>query len=552
MAGANSADTGGTLTTGAGNAIPAGAPLVRLHAVTKAFPGIIANKAISLALWPGEVHVLLGENGAGKSTLVALLSGMLRPDSGRIEVAGAARQIDSPCRALALGIGTVFQHPMLVPTLTLTENLALGDVWWRPSARRRYTAAIARLGASLGVTVDPCVPVSTLSLGEQQQAEILRAVLRGSRVLILDEPTALLTPQDAERLGLLMRRLVAQGLAVVFITHKLNEALAWGDRLSVLRRGRKVGEIPPARLQALSPQMARGKVLEWMFHPTGEDAPPPADATLVSLPDDGEQAAAQTTPERFRRITGATPLLVALHLSVADPRVPLRDITFSVAGGEILAIAGIDGNGQTQLAEALAGQRALSAGQIWLAGQSLHDCSVRERRRRGLSYITDDRLGEGTVGSFPVAENLLLKQIGATPFWRGGISRPTRINAFARRRIRAFDIRPPDPGTLIDTLSGGNRQKVLLARELNDRARAVIFAKPTYGLDLHNSLAIRERIHQTAAQGVAVVLISTDLDELLALANRVAVLRRGQIVGMVENDTDARRRIGMLISGEAQ
>lgn len=549
-------------------ALPAGTPLVRLHAVTKTFPGIVANAAIHLALWPGEVHVLLGENGAGKSTLVALLSGVLQPDCGHIEVAGAAQRIGSPRQALALGIGTVFQHPMLVPTLTLAENLALGDPWWRRPARRRYAAEVARLGASLGVTVDATVEVSALSLGERQQAEILRAVLRGSRVLLLDEPTALLTPHDAERLGLLMRRLVAQGLAVVFITHRLNEALAWGDCISVLRLGRKVGEIPPARLRALSPAAARRAVLDWMFHRAGDEESRAAQATALS--DIGTPPSAQGTsapshdkegspstpaspewnadndrppsatgaparcpdnnrpsPGRF----GSTPLLVAQRLSVPDARVALRDIDFSVAGGEILGIAGIDGNGQTQLAEALAGQRRLSAGCIWLAGQALQNYSLRERRRRGLSYVTDDRLGEGTVATLTVAENLLLKQIGAPPFWRGGIRRPARIDAFARRRIRAFDIRPPEAQTPVGTLSGGNVQKILLARELNHRARAVIFAKPTYGLDLHNSLAIRERIRQAAAQGVA-------------------VLRRGQIAGMVVNDAHARRRIGALISGE--
>ncbi|WP_050747734.1 ATP-binding cassette domain-containing protein [Sodalis glossinidius] len=215
-----------------------------------------------------------------------------------------------------------------------------------------------------------------------------------------------------------------------------------------------------------------------------------------------------------------------------------------------MGIAGIDGNGQTQLAEALAGQRTLSAERIWLAGQALQDCSLRERRRRELSYVTDDRLGEGTVATLTVAENLLLKQIGAPPFWRGGISGPAHIDAFAHRRIRAFDIRPPEAQIPVGTLSGGNVQKILLARELNHRVRAVIFAKPIYSLDLHNSLAIRERIRQAAAQGVAVVLISTDLDELLALPHRVAVLRRGQITGMVVNDAHARRRIGALISGE--
>nr|WP_246580047.1 ATP-binding cassette domain-containing protein [Candidatus Sodalis endolongispinus] len=514
-----------------------------------------------------------------------------------------AQRIGSPRQALALGIGTVFQHPMLVPTLTLAENLALGDPWWRRPARRHYAAEVARLGARLGVTVDATVEVSALSLGERQQAEILRALLRGSRVLLLDEPTALLTPHDAERLGLLMRRLVAQGLAVVFITHKLNEALAWGDRISVLRLGRKVGEIPPARLRALSPAAARRDVLDWMFHRAGEGesraaqattlsdigTPPSAQGTSAPSPDkdgspstpaspewnadndrppsgpgaparspdnDGSSSAPgaparspdndRPSPGRF----GSTPLLVAQRLSVADARVALRDIDFSVAGGEILGIAGIDGNGQTQLDEAQAGQRRLSAGCIWLAGQALQNYSLRERRRRGLSYVTDDRLGEGTVATLTVAENLLLKQIGAPPFWRGGIRRPVRIDAFARRRIRAFDIRPPEAQTPVGTLSGGNVQKILLARELNHRARAVIFAKPTYSLDLHNSLAIRERIRQSAAQGVAVVLISTDLDELLALSHRVAVLRRGQIAGMVVNDAHARRRIGALISGE--
>ncbi|WP_218586276.1 putative B6 ABC transporter ATP-binding protein [Acerihabitans arboris] len=506
-------------------------PIVTVSRVTKRYPGIIANNQVDLALWAGEVHVLLGENGAGKSTLVAMLAGLQQPDEGHIAVDGRIELLGSPRRARALGIGTVFQHAMMVPGLSVVDNIALGDPWWRRPARRHYAGRVSDIARDIGVTVNPFALAGSLSLGELQQAEIVSTLLRGSRVLILDEATAMLTPHNAHELGQLMRRLVAQGLAVVFITHKLNEALAWGDRVSVLRLGRKVGEIGPERLKSLTTRQATHEVVEMMFNIAS-----PADA--APLP-----AAAPA-----RKCLGK-PVLEALALEVDDPLVPVAGIELKICAGEIVGIAGIDGNGQKQLAEALAGQRPLAGGRIYLVGEPIEHCSIGQRRRRGLRYVTDDRLGEGTVGAFPVSINLLLKQIGDAPFWRRGIVRPDAIARYAREQIRAYDIRTPAIDTPLGKLSGGNIQKALLARELGGQARAVIFAKPTHGLDVQNIKSIRGRIRRSAEAGMAVLLISTDLEELLELADRIAVMSQGRIVGMVDNNPAARGRIGELMSG---
>lgn len=509
------------------------APLVSVNQVTKRYPGIIANHRLDLALWPGEVHVLLGENGAGKSTLVALLSGLQQPDEGAIAVDGQTQALSSPRRAQTLGIGTVFQHAMMVPGLSVVENIALGDPWWRRPARRRYAAQVDAIAKNIGVAVNPFARAGDLSLGEQQQAEIVRILLRGSRLLILDEATAMLTPDKTRELGQLMRRLVAQGLAVLFITHKLNEALDWGDRISVMRLGRKVGEIGPQRLKSLPRPQVTGEIVELMF--------------ALATPADGVDPGAA----RAKPTARGEPVLEALGLAVADPLVPLTNIILRVNAGEIVGIAGIDGNGQRQLAEALAGQRALCGGRIVLAGESIGHYSIGQRRRRGLRYVTDDRLGEGGVGAFPIALNLLLKQIGDAPYWRRGIVQPEPIERHARKQIHDYDIRTPETATPLGKLSGGNMQKVLLARELGGEARAVIFAKPTHGLDLRNSQAIRRRIRRAAQSGMAIVLISTDLEELLELADRIAVMSQGNIVGTVDNDASARGALGALISASA-
>ena len=503
-------------------------PIVTLDHVTKRFPGVVANDRVSFDLWPGEVHVLLGENGAGKSTLVGMLSGLQLPDEGGVLIDGHEVRISSPARALELGIGTVFQHSMLVPSLSVVDNMALGGPWWSRPDREGVARKMATVCADIGVTINPHAKVGTLSLGEQQQVEIVRALMRGSRVLILDEATAMLTPKGAEDLGALMGRLVKLGIAVVFITHKLNEALAFGHRITVLRLGRRVDEISPERLAALGPAAATAEIIRLMF---------------------GTDAAAQAAAPHQRRAPAAPPVLRIEGLAVDDDSVPVAGIDLDVAPGEIVGIAGIDGNGQKQLAEAVAGQRRLATGRILLGEEAIERLDVGGRRHRGLRYVTDDRLGEGTVGTFPISLNLLLKQVGEAPFWRHGVEQPEAIAAHARRLVGEFDVRTPGIETAIGKLSGGNIQKALLARELSGEARAVIFAKPTYGLDVQNIRATRQRIREAADRGLAVILISTDLEEVLELSDRIAVMSRGRIVGLVDNDAAARNRVGELMSG---
>ncbi|MER8844946.1 MULTISPECIES: putative B6 ABC transporter ATP-binding protein [Mesorhizobium] len=508
--------------------------IVALEGVTKRFPGIIANDSIDLSIRPGEVHVLLGENGAGKSTLIGMLSGLQQPDEGRILVDSKPTPITSPRHALALGIGTVFQHMMLVPTLTVAENLLLGGPWWQRPRTEELAARVAEITSSLGITVKLHAKVSELSLGEQQQVEILRAMVRNSRLLILDESTSMLTPKGIEELGALMRRLVEQGLAIVFITHKLKEAAAFGDRISVLKLGRKVGEIPPERFRAHDEQEIISEIVELMF---------------------GKQEDDPEAVERPPRAVDASaaPLLQVADLTVAatDNAPGLSSISFDIRPGEILGIAGIDGNGQKQLAEALAGQRAATSGSVRLEGIAIEALSVGERRQRGLRYLTDDRLGEGTVGTFPVSINFFLKQVGAAPFWHSGVEQRAEIDRRAAELVREYDVRTPSLKTPVARLSGGNIQKVLLARELAEGAKVVIFNKPTYGLDLANTLASRQRIRDTAARGLAVLLISTDLEELLSMCDRIAVIANGALVGTVANADDVRTRVGRLMIGLA-
>jgi simple sugar transport system ATP-binding protein len=519
---------------GGGRDAPAAIP-VAVRGVTKRFPGVLANDDVSFAIHAGEVHVLLGENGAGKSTLIGLLAGMQQPDSGTILIDGKPVRIGSPRHALRLGIGTVFQHNMLVPTLTVAENLLLGGAWWRRPRRRALDARLRETGAAFGIAVDPDAVVGGLSLGEQQQIEIVRALWRGGRVIVLDEPTAMLTPRGIEELGGMMRRLARGGIGVVFITHKLMEALDYGDRVTVLRLGRVVGEMTPDETRGLDRAAATRRIVDMMFG-AGE---PRAAATVAAR----ETAAPSPDAASPPRVDA---LLEVEGLRLAD----VRDVSFSVAAGEILAIAGIDGNGQKPLAEAIAGQRP-AAGRVRLGGRDLSRLGVGGRRRAGLRYVTDDRLGEGIAASMPVSLNLLLKQIGEAPFWRRGVIRPAAIAAHARALMRLFDIRAPSVATPIGRLSGGNIQKAVLARELTGGARAVIYSKPTHGLDVRNIAAARARIRDEARAGVATLLISTDLEEVLEIAHRIAVMTRGRLAGIVANGPGAREAVGRLLVGAA-
>jgi simple sugar transport system ATP-binding protein len=514
-------------------------PVAAVRNITKRFPGVLANDGISLDFHGGEIHVLLGENGAGKSTLIGMLAGMQQPDTGEICIGGQPVTIRSPRKSLALGVGTVFQHGSLVPSLTVIENLMLGGRWWRPLG---YAAALARfrqLSSLLGLSTDAHAEAGRLSLGEQQQIEILRALWREGRLLILDEPTAMLTPQGAQQLGSVMRRLTEQGLALLLVTHKLPEACQWGDRISVLRRGRLIGQILPDTLRRTSAAQTRETALGMMFG--GEAAT-----------GDGELSRHEGSSSERRSDRRAPPRLSvrALRTAACPGECPLREVSFDLWPGEILGIAGVDGNGQKHLAEVLAGQRRALQGQITLEGAEVTAEDAAGRRRRGIRYITDDRLNEGTIGGFSVAINLLLKDIGDPPFWRHGISDFELIQRHARELILSNDIRTPSERTPLGRLSGGNIQKVLLARELDREASVAILSKPTHGLDLHNCLLAQERILASAQRGMAIVVISTDLDdELLVISDRIAVMYQGRLTGLVENGPGAARAVARLMTG---
>jgi simple sugar transport system ATP-binding protein len=514
-------------------------PAVELEGITKAYPGVVANDRIDLVVRRGEVHCLLGENGAGKSTLMSILSGMVTPDAGRIRADGREVEIDSPRKAIELGIGMVYQHTTLVPTLSVLENLMLGAGDGIALDVRGSRARLAELAGMLGVDVHPRATAGSLALGQQQQIEIVKALWRGSSVLILDEPTSMLTPQGVAELGKVLERLTGHGLAVVFITHKLYEAISMGDRVTILKQGRVAGSIELQEFRSAAPEELQRRIVALMF---GDEERAPADAPELKEQIEGR---------RLRRHLPAEPLLELDGVSVApgSGEVGIDDVSLRVRPGEIMGIAGVDGNGQRELAEAIAGQRHVVAGDIRIAGLSVRKLSVARRERLGLRYVTDDRLGEGTVGSLTVGLNLVLKRIGRQPFWRGGRIRPATIERTAQDLIDRFDVRTPGPNARIGTLSGGNTQKVVLARELSFDPKVVVYNKPTYGLDLKTTQAVRDRIREQADQGVTSLVISTDLEELLDLCDRIAVLFRGRVTGVVENAPGAETRIGELMVG---
>jgi ABC-type uncharacterized transport system ATPase subunit len=514
-------------------------PAVEMIEITKAFPGVLANDRISLTVRRGEVHCLLGENGAGKSTLMNILSGMARPDSGQITLDGRVVEVDSPKTAIALGIGMVYQHTSLVPQLTVLENLMLGEAEGIRLNARAARERLRELGGSIGLDVDPGATTGILALGQQQQLEIIKALWRGSKVLILDEPTSMLTPQGVAELEQIVARLTGQGLAVIFITHKLHEAISMGDRVSVLSQGRLVGAIEPDQLASATHEELQDRIVALMF---GSQARQVAD--VAELTDEVEW-------RRPRRVVDEEPALEleGVTLEPGPGEIGAHDVSLQVWKGEIMGVAGVDGNGQRELAEAIAGQRPLAAGDVRLFGHSLGKLKVARREKLGLRYVTDDRLHEGTVSSFSVAMNLVLKQIGKAPYWEHGRIRSAAILERARELIARFEIRTPDPETRVGALSGGNVQKVVLARELSFDPKVVVYSKPTYGLDVRTTRSVRQTIREQTQQGVTSIVISTDLDELLDLCDRIAVLSRGRIAGVVENGPQAQQQVGELMVG---
>ena len=512
-------------------------PAVELVQITKEFPGVLANDRISLSVRRGQVLCLLGENGAGKSTLMNILSGMLRPDDGQVKLDGRVVDIDSPKHAIALGIGMVYQHTSLVPQLTVLENLMLGESGIRLNAASAEER-LRELGGSLGLDVDPRATTGTLALGQQQQLEIIKALWRGSKVLILDEPTSMLTPKGVAELEQIISRLKVQGLAVVFITHKLHEAISMGDRVAILSQGRLVGAIEPAELGSASHEELQERIVALMF---GRQSSQPAVAELAAEAEWGGS----------RRVLDTEPALELEGVTVEPGmgEIGAREVSLEVLQGEIMGIAGVDGNGQRELAEAIAGQRPLAAGDIRLFGHSIARYKVAQREKLGLRYVTDDRIHEGTIGSLSVALNMVLKRVGKRPFWERGRIRYAAIVSKARELIAHFQIRTHTPESRVSTLSGGNVQKVVLARELSFDPKVVVYSKPTYGLDVMTTKSVRQTIHEQAREGVTSIVISTDLEELLDLCDRIAVISRGRIVGVVENGPSAQQRVGELMVG---
>jgi len=517
-------------------------PAVELRGITKVFPRVVANDRVDLCLFGGEIHALLGENGAGKSTLMHILAGVLRPDSGTVLIDGMPVKMDDPGDARAHGIGMVYQHLTLVPGFTVLENVMLGGRGTFRLDRKRARRAYLESAGSLGADIQPDAMTGDLPLGRQQQVEIIKALASGARVLILDEPTALLAPAEVVDLQRAMRSLSERGMAVVLISHKLPEALEVADRVSVLRAGRAAGHLTPDELRNLSSERTREVVVRMMF---GDDADALSDLAEVSLPATSI-GVRRTLPEKFAlRLDGVSATRERQETGVGE-------VSFEVRRGEIFGVAGVEGNGQRELAEVLAGQRTVTSGVLEFEGEDVTHLGVSERERRGLRFVTEDRMGEGTVSSLPVSINLLLKHVGRRPYWtRGGRTVRGAVRKTAGEIMQEFDVRAPSPETLCGTLSGGNIQKVVLGRELSFAPRLVVYDKPTQGLDARTTRALRLRIQQMAAgHEVAAVLISSDLDELLALCDRIGVMYRGSLAGIVENSgPDVVERLGRLMLG---
>ena len=497
-------------------------PILELRGITKSFPGVLANDHVDFDLRRGEVHALLGENGAGKSTLMNILYGLYHPDEGEIRINGEPVRIPSPKAAIELGVGMVHQHFMLIPVMTVAENIVLAQEPRTAGVFLDYDAAIRRvrdLASTFNFAIDPDAKVERITVGQQQRVEILKALFRGADILILDEPTAVLTPQEADELFAILRTLQREGMSIIFISHKLREVLEIAERVTVLRRGKKIDTVlrEGATPQGLARLMVGREVLLRVEKP-------PVDP--------GE------------------PLLRVENLQVLDDRdlEAVRGVSLDVRAREIVALAGVDGNGQSEFIEAVSGLRKSTGGSIHIAGRDVTASNAHGRYDSGLGHIPEDRQRRGLVLEFTLAENLTLHDFDKQPFSKFGWLRPGRVVAWARRLLQEFDVRGGGPRTRAGALSGGNQQKVVVAREVARDPRVLIAAQPTRGLDVGAIEFVHRRLVEERDQGRAVLLVSLELEEVLSLADRILVLYEGQIVAEYGPDV-TEEELGIAMTG---
>jgi ABC-type uncharacterized transport system ATPase subunit len=498
-------------------------PVLELRNITKAFPGVLANDSVDLTLEEGEILALLGENGAGKTTLMNILYGLYEPDAGEVLIRGKEVTIDDPNDAIGQGIGMVHQHFMLVPVFTVTENVMLGVEPVRNGVlldRAKVAKQVEAISEQYGLQVDPHAVIQNLSVGAQQRVEIIKLLYREADILILDEPTAVLTPQEVDEFFEVVRSLVSQGKSVIFITHKLREVMELADRITVLRHGRVVGTtgVEGTTREGLAAMMVGREVV---LEVDKDEAHP------------------------------GKPVLEVKDLVVRDDRgnLALRGVSFDVCAGEVLGVAGVQGNGQTELIGALTGLREIEGGRFSIMDEDMTHASPRAILEKGVAHVPEDRQKDGLVLSFPVADNMVLNTYYKKPYSEFGTINQLAVSEAAEERVRRFDVRTPGLMTPVANLSGGNQQKVIIAREFSRPINLLIASQPTRGLDVGSIEYIHGRIVEKRDQGVAVLLVSPELDEVLSLSDRVAVMYEGEIVDILPAAEATKERVGLLMAG---